>query len=390
MSTTYTSTISINCWKQHTCVGCGALFRYRFSREVTGSAGTPEGAEEDAEKTAAKVLKDGVEPRPCPTCGLYQPEMIGARRASVHGWSVVVAVLGLIVVAILAGTDVVSMPMLSWWCLLTGIVVAAGNVLVSMHNPNADLEANGEKAVTYVGERELYCDRPGSSARPRRIPGSEGFTTSAVVALVLVAAGSLLTGCGEAARLLNGWAINRDCHPPIVGTGDTVRIYLPDSVTSLKGLWSGRAAVSCANGEALGLDGPFTAAARSADWGESIYTKGGSNSTSPLWADVTVPEGTTLRGDAAELTIDLEVTYPSVVGGTNFENVKTKAHHEVRVVLSSAHAAGTYRSIWWASVVVGGCLAVAGAFMLWMMAHNLIDGSTAKCLPMAPGGAVRV
>ena len=389
MGTTYTAKIEISCWKQHTCVGCGALFRYRFSRTVTGSAGTPDRAHADAIASAEREMKDGVEARPCPTCGLYQPEMIGARRARVHGWTATIVVLGTILVGILAKCDAASFATLSTWSVLIGLFLAAANVAAAAANPNANLEANFQKAVTYVGERELYCDRPGSAARPRRIPGSESFTTSAIIALVLIAVGALLIGAGEGARLINHWTVNPDCTPPIAGPGDTVRLMLPESIDSINGMWKGSVKVVCTNAKDLSVDAPFVGETQASTWGESIYTKGGMRKT-PIWVDVTIPDSPELRNERVDLAIDVDLVSPCVVSGTQFLDYKGGAHHETSVTLSSPGAAATYTAVWWVGVIIGGLMTAIGALMLWFMARSLIEATNAKCLPMAAGGAIGV
>ena len=52
MATTYKATIQIKCWKQHECVGCGGLYRYKFARTVTGEGANEAKAEAAAEKSA--------------------------------------------------------------------------------------------------------------------------------------------------------------------------------------------------------------------------------------------------------------------------------------------------------------------------------------------------
>lgn len=44
MATTYKSTIEVNVWKEHACIGCGSRFRYLFKRKKTGQGGSPEAA----------------------------------------------------------------------------------------------------------------------------------------------------------------------------------------------------------------------------------------------------------------------------------------------------------------------------------------------------------
>jgi hypothetical protein len=84
MATTYTSTIQLRCWKQHTCVACGGGYRYELIRVIRGSARSAEGARAAAQKNFQKTLATDTDLQPCPTCGLHQPDMIGQRRAKRH------------------------------------------------------------------------------------------------------------------------------------------------------------------------------------------------------------------------------------------------------------------------------------------------------------------
>src|SRR5262245_40780716 len=96
MAAKYRATITLNCWKQHVCANCGGAFRYRFRRKVQGEASTKEAAEQSAQLSAVTTLKSEVDEHPCPTCGVYQPDMIGSRRAFRHGLLTFLAALAFI------------------------------------------------------------------------------------------------------------------------------------------------------------------------------------------------------------------------------------------------------------------------------------------------------
>ena len=108
MATTYTSTIEINVWKEHTCVGCGGAFRYLFKRKKSGSGGTPAAAQANARKAVVNALAHEIDMQPCPGCGLYQPDMIGAARSRRHWWAFAATLLALLVLLILARAEVLA------------------------------------------------------------------------------------------------------------------------------------------------------------------------------------------------------------------------------------------------------------------------------------------
>src|SRR5262245_11710406 len=87
MATGYRATIEFRCWKEHPCVGCAGTYAYKFTRTVCGAGGTKEAAEEAAQAAVTPALQTWVDHQPCPTCGLYQPEMVAERRASRY-WAI--------------------------------------------------------------------------------------------------------------------------------------------------------------------------------------------------------------------------------------------------------------------------------------------------------------
>src|SRR6185437_9310048 len=106
MATTYKSTIEINVWKEHTCIGCNGRFRYLFKRKKTGQGGTPEAASAAARKAVVQALEHEVDMHPCPGCGLYQPDMVGSRRSKRHWWVIAITWAALLLMMILMLTDV--------------------------------------------------------------------------------------------------------------------------------------------------------------------------------------------------------------------------------------------------------------------------------------------
>src|SRR5262245_41237214 len=142
MATTYTSTVEVNVWKEHTCVGCGTVYRYLFKRTKTGQGATPDAARANVHKAVVAALEKEVDMQPCPGCGLYQPDMIGAQRWKRH-WIVVGCGLPFFALwLILALADVLAYSATCWLFALTGVALALVNLVVNARNPNANLEEN--------------------------------------------------------------------------------------------------------------------------------------------------------------------------------------------------------------------------------------------------------
>src|SRR5947208_14516607 len=114
MATTYTSTLEIRCWKQHTCAACGALYSYLFVRKITGSGSTADRARVKAQANVSKAMATDVDVQPCPTCGLVQPDMIGQQRARRHKTVFWIALILLVALIILRLTNVLQADVATW------------------------------------------------------------------------------------------------------------------------------------------------------------------------------------------------------------------------------------------------------------------------------------
>ena len=90
MAKTHTATHELACWKEHTCVGCGATFRYLFKQQGVGTGPTEQAAGAAARAAAARSLQKGTGMEPCPACGTYQPDMVAETEAGFHGLLLVV------------------------------------------------------------------------------------------------------------------------------------------------------------------------------------------------------------------------------------------------------------------------------------------------------------
>lgn len=90
---TYTATASGSRTRRERCVGCSSVFEYTITREVAGgghsafmlnNAGAAVSAKARARANLARALDEAIEPAHCPTCGIYQPAMVGVLRER-HG-----------------------------------------------------------------------------------------------------------------------------------------------------------------------------------------------------------------------------------------------------------------------------------------------------------------
>ncbi len=160
MTRTSTARIEVRRWKAHTCVGCGCRYAYLMVRKLAYGGSTPERATEKAHAAAERVLAQEVDRQPCPTCGLYQPDMVARGRRLLHTWMLVVSPLALVLIAgLYLGDAIQSYSALAAAAGLVATVGAVGTV-VDFRNPNRHLEANRR-----VAEQEIAAQRmPPASA----------------------------------------------------------------------------------------------------------------------------------------------------------------------------------------------------------------------------------
>jgi hypothetical protein len=375
MATTYTSTIEFSVWKEHTCSGCGSAFRYLFKRKKSGQGGTPDAAKKAAQAAVVNSLAHEVDMQPCPGCGLYQPDMVGAGRARGHGWLILVAVVILAVTLILYATDVLTAPATALVTAgLCGLVLLA-HWMIDNNNPNRNLEANRRLAQQRLQSGELWTspDRPTGIERNEAVAGS-GWTAqhTAVYALLLLGVVAFLTP--ELFRLLGGWRTHREWVPTVVGPGDQPYLYFKDKVTSVKGLWAGRPVVKVVNYKELGLANDMLQASSNNDnWGMTISVDSKSKeSTITPWVRIQVPDSKSLEDKKLELDINMDVQYPQLKGSTSWDPAQRQMTRQHKtLLLASSRAGSRYRSWWWSGFLGGACLTLVGGFMLLQLCRGM-------------------
>jgi hypothetical protein len=359
LGTYYQATIEIRCWKEHTCVGCNGTFAYLFTRQIGAQGGTPEAANEAARQNALNTIQREVDPQPCPHCGLFQPEMVAHTRTPTY-WTVFwvfTVVLAAVLICYLA--DLFRTDMLTW--VLGGSAGLATIVcyLIELRNPNADLEGNKRRAAPLLESGLLQPGEAGSGERveerirnPRRSPLHQLILT-----LLPILTGVILLP--ELAGLVLHWPDNPRWYPGVVGPGDEAYIYFPNRHNSVKGYWAGTPTV-----KAHVLDGgnqaefPVPATAKQDSWGTTIRVKSSEKSGSFLpWVRVTIPDRPELAGKQLETDIQLQVTYPALVGDS-FQPTTETIPLKSRLQLGPAHAGRLYTNCWWIGLAAGGGVAL--------------------------------
>jgi hypothetical protein len=360
VATTYKSTIEVNVWKEHQCIGCGSRFRYLFKRKKTGQGGTPDAARANAHKAVKAALAREVDQHPCPGCGLYQPDMVASRRTALHGWLIAATVLVLLLVLILVLTDVITTATGAWSAAVACGLLGLVHLLIDRSNPNRDLDRNQQQAQMRVEKGDLWVPPNGLSRPQSSEPPVFGWTTAHAVAYVLFGLGVLALVVPEGLRLAHGWPANPAWYPLAAGPGDEIYTYFPYSITSVKGYWQGTATATIVNAGELGMAAPQLRATSQNDrWGDTIRigSKESKTSTKTLWVRVLLPADASLEGKSLQVKMTLDVEFPQMQGN-NWEPVKQRFEHTDSLRLGGTHAAARYKAWWWGSFV--GAIALLG------------------------------
>jgi hypothetical protein len=381
MGTTYTTTITVRCWKEHTCVGCEGTYAYRFERKVTGQAGTADGSKRAAETSAVRAVEREVDMHPCPTCGLFQPDMVGTQRARRHWYLFWVSLITFALLIILYLSEMMAPATVVWIGFLIGAATTAGHFLIDRRNPNSNLEANQALARQRVGTGILQTGTAGRAGAVAPEASDSGWSTGHTIAFAALVIAVLLLPLPEMVRAASGWTSNSGWYPPVAGPGDQPYVYLPYGITSVKGLWNATGTILLIDPAAPGaapIAVPFTTQSNS--WGDkiSISSKSPTTSTSKVWVQPQLPNQAALAGKTVQLKIHLEVQYPELgrdpTGKEIFEPKSAAVDHTETLKLAGVGAGATYKQLWW-DVMLGG-----GLFILIVTSYLIYQANAHKRL----------
>lgn len=367
----YTASLTGKVWKQHTCVACGCAYRYVLSRAVQGRGQTAEAAQAAARSNVSSVLTRAVDVQPCPECGVVQPDMVGQTKAAHHATLTGVAIVALLVclgVWLLWDRYVTWLPWLGGGL---GLLLTALHVGGVARSPNADLDANRDRARQAAAAGTLAVDQSGRVGAPRAVPG--GLTVPQTIALAALVAGALAVPAPEMVRLLGRWPINPNCYPPVAGPGDTVRLSFPQFIIyAINSTWRANPTVRVANAAELGLENrPLPARSNDDTWGNTLSGKRSAQSSKPtLWLDVDIPAAPSLARRSLDLDMRLDVSYPQGMGNT-FSNSRARFSPKAHLQLGPARAGHIYRALLLLGSLGGALLVIFAGFVLKKLAQRL-------------------
>lgn len=373
MATTYTASLDVNCWKEHTCVNCNSVYRYQFVRKVSAQGASEEAASANLNQAVQKSLANDVDPHPCPECGLYQPDMIAQRRTTGHWILFWVGLVGLAVLLVLGLTELVSYAMIAW--LAAGLLgcVLIGHLGIDMRDDNGNPDANRSNSLTAMENGALQLCTKGSPDTTRNEYVTPRFTLPLQLIYGLLAVCVLAAASPELARLASGWSLNEGWFPQVAGPGDEPYIWFPQKISSIKGYWVGQSRAEVTNAAEVGLQqSGLPSCTNHTSWGDNIRAKSSEkSSSSTLWVGVQIPKDPNLAGKTLNLRLHLTVKYPKLMGNNHFDEVQEEFSHSALLELSSANAGSQYRNLWWFGVGGGGAVTLLMGLSLIACAGRL-------------------
>ena len=382
MGTKYKAKAQRVCWKQHTCVTCGSVYRYRFSRSVEATAATPLGAQQQAAYALDQALTNGVDIRACPHCGLIQPEMIGQKRSDAHGCMIGLSFLLLVVLWVIYGYGWAQYQTLGYIALAVGGFIAFKHILAAVQNPNHDLAANKTKAVAEVQKGDTLLVEQGSDPGLDSVPTD--MSRGMKFAILLLLASLVLFPAAELLRMASGWPYNAHCSPPVGGPGETIRFYTGDSITSIKGYWDGQVQLKTQNEAELALESnAFTASTHQQSWAYNLYSKASENhDSSDMYVDIAIPDIASLEGKSATLDITLDVASPQVSIGNQFRRKQQQFKSSLRLTITTRESGRRYLIMWWIGMAAGLFFQIVAGLVLNAKAASLKKGLPTQLIPM--------
>lgn len=347
MGPTYRSVRTVNCWKVRTCGFCDCSYRYFTHGTRPGFGATPEEAVDNATAKVVAYLQTYRDRNPCPHCGRYQVEMIGASRMTWHAMVMMADVL-----LVLPWLGVVSgMPrwlgMTSMLALIVFLVLA--HVGVQLLIPNFRAPSNRKRATHMIQDGNVQTDA-GSGKEPH-----EWKTPSAVQTgkpfwlLAFLTLGSLvaLPAC-DVLRLVAGWPADSRWHPEVVSPGDRAWVFLPRQVHPVKGLWNGQADATLETQDALGVFNPISARTQQNRWGDQIkLDRGESTRPTKLWVEIQVPNDPAFAGKKVRIHMSLIATFPALApNGNEFLVQQDAVQHSEDLHIAPAGAGAIFSNAW--------------------------------------------
>jgi hypothetical protein len=378
MARGYNATVDVQCWKEHACCYCGASYRYPLNKKLTGYGATQTDAVHAARTAAVRSLRGTVHMVPCPTCGHYQPDMIGARRLRRH-----LAVFGattaiFVLMFMLAVWEWMPAPAALWLTVVWAGAAAVTYTVVATRNPNASIRANKALAEQLVQAKQVQLIPREDDGTERRRPVVIETGVGVLCVLALLGLTVLLMPGSEYVRSANAWPWNSDWHPAIVGPGDRAWIWVQaeQPFESLRGEWRASGTAKIVQAGQAKLDKEIEVKVTSRTSLESDPRPTDARRSPRLWARLELPpHRDSLANRHVRIEGKLQVQCPDL-GDGKVVPASHEVHFVAEVHLARPFAGHLYEFFWYLAMIGGGIMFLfAGAY------HLLCDAALKRSAP---------
>jgi hypothetical protein len=281
--------------KQHSCVSCGCVFRYRM----------------DTQSTQFTLMK--VASHPCPGCGLFQPEMVMWSKVWLPICTFATLFAVIVMGAVCTARDGVSPTTATYLGIGLFSLLAFFQLGTVFANPNADRAANLALAEQEIQSRKLEMVSNPTTDTPA--PGPRNFPFLHALGIPLLLAGPagffypILYPPKEVEI-----PKNPDLKPSVVTAGDQVEFtFTRHKLEGITGtIWKGTPTVRVQNAKELGITETLVSEGNNTDYGSSFKAPRGSRNQ-PLRPTIrfTIPKGEKLAGKTLRLALTMPVTFPA-------------------------------------------------------------------------------
>lgn len=364
--------VTISGEAHYRCPSCSGTYRYPLEREFTGVARTYEEAEDRARAEVRDFRPLDTDLEPCPWCGWNERPS----RYQKQGWWHLAVTIGLL---FLSGTIVTLGAFPAPRALSyadTGISLAVSSAIAFALHVAADFVPFARSR-----RRSSTVEKLVSPPADTPAPAPRSFHPSAW-AMALIGTALMLVPYGLLSA--NKWPVAVGNKPDLVGPGDPVRCYFPNTNESIKGLWTGHDARATLV-EPGGGRREMPVRTETQDWGRELKVKNYEQfSGFTPWVETDLPDDPALAGSVVAIEFELGVTFPVMSRKREFqEETETySARREFSVVRSED--ASFYTSSFWVAAAGSGLFAAAG-LSFWRAARRRTLAIPAPSIIPHPG-----
>jgi hypothetical protein len=280
--------------------------------------------------------------------------MVASQRARYHWWAfwAGVPIYGLLIILVWA--DVLSYSLAAILGGVCAIPLLAAHFLIDANNPNRNRDRNRKQARRLAKDGDIWVPEDRQPKELSDQPIGTGVFSTHYLCYAMLAGAVLAFFLPVGLKVVTGMKSNADWYPEVAGPGDSPYVYFKDSLSSVKKLWNAQARVTVINPADIGGPIAINATTNSDNWGNTISVKSSEkNSYFRPWARLQIPADPRLAGKTLQLQIDMNVTFPKVMGANQWQQQTQAISHRTSLTLSSSGAGMLLKMSFWVGFLGG-------------------------------------